>query len=102
MPKLEIKIPHSLSQADALSRIKNFLPEFKTRHADRISDLEESWNGNTNTFSFKVSGFNISGTLDVENDFVLIKGNIPLIASMFSSTIESTIREKAEILLSSK
>jgi hypothetical protein len=102
MPKLEIKIPHSLSQAEALSRIKNFLPEFKAQHADRISDLEESWNGNTNTFRFNVSGFDISGTLDVESDFILIKGNIPLLASMFSSTIESTIREKAEALLSKK
>ncbi|MDD5363638.1 MAG: polyhydroxyalkanoic acid system family protein [Ignavibacteria bacterium] len=99
MPKLEIKIAHSLSQPEALSRIKNFLPEFKAQHADRISDMEESWNGNINTFSFKVSGFHINGTLDVENDYLLINGSLPLLASMFSSTIESTIREKAEMLL---
>jgi len=34
MPKLEIKIPHNLTQSEALSRIQKFLPELKAQHSD--------------------------------------------------------------------
>jgi hypothetical protein len=37
MPKLEIKISHSLSQSDALIRIQNILPQLKAQHSDKIS-----------------------------------------------------------------
>jgi len=48
---------------------------------------------------FAVSGFKVSWSLLVENNYVLIKGDITLLATPFNGTIESTIREKAEILL---
>lgn len=47
MPKLEIKVPHELTQSEALIRIQKFLPELKSQHSYRISDLEESWSGST-------------------------------------------------------
>lgn len=65
MPNLELNISHNLAQAEALSRIQNFLPQLKAQHLDRIKDLQESWNGNTGEFKFKISGFKVSGTLQV-------------------------------------
>ena len=99
MPKIEINIPHELSQAEALTRIQNFLPELKAQHSDRIKDLEEKWNGNTGEFKFKVSGFKVSGTLQVGEDSVLINGELPFAALLFKGQIENSIREKAMELL---
>ncbi len=42
MPKLELNIPHELSQTEALNRIQTFLPQLKAQHSDQIKDLQES------------------------------------------------------------
>jgi len=102
MPKIELNIPHELSQSEALTRIQNFLPDLKTEHSDKIKDLEESWNGNTGEFKFKISGFKVSGTLQVGEDFVLINGELPFAALLFKGMIENSIREKAMELLGEK
>ncbi|MCX6159080.1 MAG: polyhydroxyalkanoic acid system family protein [Ignavibacteriae bacterium] len=102
MPKLEINIPHSLTKDEALTRIKTFLPQLKEQNSDKIKDLEESWNGNTGEFKFKISGFKVSGTLQVGENFVLINGELPFVALLFRSTIEETIRTKAMELLEKK
>ena len=99
MPKIELNIPHELSQAEALNRIQNFLPQLKEQHSDRINDLQEKWNGNTGVFNFKISGFKVSGTLQVGESAVVIKGDLPFAAILFKGTIEETIRTKAIELL---
>ena len=102
MPKIELNISHELTQSEALIRIQNFLPKLKEQHSDRIKDLEESWNGNTGAFKFKISGFKVSGTLQVGDNFVLIKGEIPFAALLFKGRIEESVREKAVELLEKK
>lgn len=99
MPKIEINIPHSLTKDEALNRIQQFLPQLKAQHSDKISDLEETWNGNTGEFNFKISGFKVSGTLEVGESDVVIKGDIPFAALLFKGTIEETIQAKAMELL---
>ena len=47
MPKIELNIPHELTQSEASNRIQHFLPQLKSQHSDKIKDLEEFWNGNT-------------------------------------------------------
>ncbi|MFZ4589404.1 MAG: polyhydroxyalkanoic acid system family protein [Ignavibacteria bacterium] len=99
MPKIELNIPHELSQAEALNRIQQFLPLLKAEHSDKIKDLEESWNGTTGVFNFKISGFKVSGTLQVCDNFVVIIGELPFAALLFKGQIEENIRTKAMELL---
>jgi 3-methyladenine DNA glycosylase AlkC len=49
-----------------LQRIQNLLADTKKEHSDKISDLQENWNGNTGEFSLTIMGFSISGTLTVK------------------------------------
>ncbi|MCX6158981.1 MAG: polyhydroxyalkanoic acid system family protein [Ignavibacteriae bacterium] len=79
--------------------MQTFLPQLKEQHSDKIIDLEESWNGNTGIFSFKISGFEVSGTLQVGENFVLINGELPFAAILFKGAIEETIQAKAMELL---
>ena len=100
MAKLDISIPHTLTEEIALDRVRNLLGEVKSTHGDKISGLSESWNGNTGQFSFTAAGFKISGTLRVSASDVNLNGTLPFAASFFRGTIESTIREEAEKILS--
>jgi len=100
MSKLHINIPHSLSQAEALARIKKLLADLRGEQKHMIKDVSETWNGNEGNFSFTLRGFDISGKLGVEPGEVIVKGDIPLVLVFFKGRISEVIKEKAEALLS--
>ncbi|BCS54423.1 polyhydroxyalkanoic acid system family protein [Geobacter sp. SVR] len=99
MPKLKMAVPHSLTQDEAIKRIKVLLDDTKKEFAHKISALHEEWDGNTGRFNFSAMGFSVSGTLTVKTSQVDISGNFPLAAMLFKRKIESTIRHCAETLL---
>lgn len=99
MARLSMVVPHRLTQDEAVKRIKMLLDEVKNQFADKISDLREEWHGNTGKFSFSAMGFSVSGTLAVKPSEVELSGSLPFAAAFFRGRIESTIRERAEVLL---
>jgi hypothetical protein len=92
-------ISHRLTQEEATKRIKTLLGEVKVQFADKISNLQEKWNGSTGEFSFSAMGFSVSGVLTVRPSGVELEGKIPLMALPFKGTIESILLERAEKLL---
>lgn len=99
MPKMKIQVPHELAQEEAQTRITGMLGQLKEQYGSSITDMQESWSGDTGTFSFRAMGFNIAGTLRVTGDEVRFDGELPWAAKPFQSTIEATIRERTERLL---
>ena len=99
MPKINVSVPHSLTQAEAVRRIRNLLADVKTQFADKISDLHEEWDGNMGKFNFSAMGLPVSGMLTVTPSQVELSGNLPFAAMLFKGKIESTIKDRAESLL---
>jgi hypothetical protein len=99
MASLNMSIPFSISHEEALKRIKNLLTETKKEHGDKIDNLKEHWDGNVGTFSFTAKGYDISGTLTVEDSTVELNGKIPFAVSLFKGAITRAINEKAGELL---
>lgn len=99
MPKSTVSVPHTLGQQEAISRLQNILASAKEQYGDRISDLQEHWTADGGTFSFRAMGFKISGVLKVTDNDATITGDYPFAAIPFKSTIETTLRERAERLL---
>jgi hypothetical protein len=100
MPNLEMTIPHSLSQEEAIKRIKNQFTEMKKNHGDKIKNFKEDWKGNVGNFSFRFQSFDISGMLTVDHSSVEMAGKIPLAVSLFKEAIKKTIYDKAVEILS--
>ena len=100
MPKLNMTVPHRLPQDEALKRIQGLLNNVRTQFADKISDLHEEWNDNVGRFSFSAMGMPVSGTLTVKPSEIELSGDLPALAVLYKSKIESTIRQQAETLLS--
>lgn len=100
MPKFNLKISHHLTEDEALKRIKNLLRDTKIQFADKINNLNEDWEGKKGKFSFSVIGFSVSGILEVDSSKAEISGNLPYAAMLFKGKVETTIRERAEALLS--
>src|SRR5690348_16646273 len=99
MPSLSITMPHALGAEAATERLKTFFEKLKSRHQDKVSNLEEQWNGNRLDYSFSTFGFNIKGDLTVEPGEIKVNGSLPFAAMMFKGKIEQSVREELEKLL---
>lgn len=94
MPSLKLAFPHQLGQPEAVARLKNLLSKVKDKYQDQVSNLSESWNENTLTFSFTTYGFKVNGDVIVEPTEVRLDGQIPFAAMIFKGKIESALREQ--------
>jgi hypothetical protein len=99
MAKLDITIPHALPRQEALARIQGLLKKLQEEQKDSIKDVSEKWNGNEGEFSFSAKGFDLSGTLKVEEKSVTINGQLPFALSFFKEMIGDLIKKKAGELL---
>lgn len=99
MPTINLTVPHSLDKKEALTRVQNLLTQTKAQFADQISDLRETWADNKCSFSFCVARFHVTGVMIVDANKVNIHGNLPFLAGIFKSKIESIIQTKAREIL---
>ncbi len=100
MPSINADVPHSLGQQAALERLKGFSASIRDRYKDQVSDLEESWEGETLNFSFKSFGFKISGNLAVGEESVKLHGNLPIAAMIFKGKIQQEFSDQIAKILS--
>ena len=99
MPSLTIATPHALSTEEATQRLKTFFQKLKERHGDKVSNLEELWDGNNLAYAFSTFGFNIKGNLTVDPNEVKVNGQLPFAAMMFKGKIEQSVKDELERLL---
>lgn len=101
MSKLDLEIPHQLPPQEAQERIQGMLRKLQADQKDVIRDVVEKWDGNEGEFSFTAKGFDLSGKIRVEENAVIINGQLPFALSLFKSQISRVIQDKATALLSS-
>jgi hypothetical protein len=99
LPKIQISVNHKLGKAVAVIRVKHLVNNAPTMLSSDIADVKTIWNNGSSEFSFLLRGIKIAGELQVENDTVLISGNLPLLFYPLKSQIEKAIRERAISLL---
>jgi hypothetical protein len=99
MPKIKLSVPHQVGQDEARRRISKLIADTRGQFGDKVSNLEESWNGNVENFRFRAMGFDVDGQLDVQPAEVRIKVNIPWAAVLFKDRVESEILKHARELL---
>ena len=100
MSKLEMNIPHQLTQEEALKRIQTLLKRVESQFGAQVQDMQQDWNGNRGDFSFRVMNMPVSGTLTVNEGDVALDSKLPMAAAMFSGKIKSVIMDEAKKVLS--
>jgi hypothetical protein len=99
VPKLNLEVPHKLSADEAKDRLHRFTEALESKFQDQVADLEQSWEGNDLEFGFKTFGIKIHGKIGVEDEKLVLNGELPFAAMMFKGKIESEIREQLERLV---
>ena len=94
MPKFHFESPHSLTAEEAKSRLERFVESLQAKFQDKVSDLDQGWNGNTLKFGFKTFGIKITGDITARETVLDVNGEIPFSAVMFKGKIESEVREQ--------
>ena len=94
MPKFNVEVPHQLSQEEARQRLDRFVDILRQKFQDSVSDLEQSWEGNSLRFKFKSYGIPLSGTIAITDNALKVDGDLPFTAMLFKGKIESAIKEQ--------
>jgi len=100
MPKFGVRVPHTLTKDEARSRLERFVEMIEMKYADKVSDLKQSWEGDTLKFHFKTYGISLDGGVTVADKELNLAGDLPFAAMMFKGKIESEIRESLEKIVS--
>ena len=99
MATLKFSVPHDLTEAEALKRIKAFSEKTKKKYSSQVTDLKESWKGNTGTVSATVQGFALRGTVRVSSPTIDIEGEVPFALSFLKGKMERMILAEAKKIL---
>ena len=82
---------HKAGLAKAKEVIDEIISENSQKFSDSIENLDKKWQNDSLIFSGKARGITISGSVNVYDDKIQIKANIPFIAMPFKSRIKETI-----------
>jgi len=96
VPKINLEIPHQHSAEDARGKVER---STESLPKDQVSDLEQTWSGNTLSFSFKTFGIKIGGDITAADQKLLVDIDLPFSAMMFKGKIESEIKKQLERLV---
>jgi hypothetical protein len=99
MANLSLSIPHSQTQEEALSRVKQLLSRIQEEQKGTVTNVQENWDGPNGSFSFTAKGFNIAGTIQVKENEVHLESELPFAVALFKGQIASMITERAKALL---
>ncbi len=99
MATINLELNHSLTEKEALKRIKNLIRDVEVQYKDKLQDIKESWKGNKGSYQFSIKGYDIGGTIEVKKYIIAIDGDIPWSLGIFKGKIERIIRERAQSLL---
>ena len=92
MPKVSVSVPHQLAQDEALQRVKKGIARFYAQHSDKAK-VEETWDGYVGEFTVSGQGQSAPATVTVNPADVTVQVALPMIAMMFKSKIESTLKD---------
>jgi hypothetical protein len=99
MGKIDVKIPHKLTDTEALARVREIIADLETRYGDTIGPVTQEWEGHEGRFGFKAKGFTIKGKIYVGVDTVRLSSELPFILSLYRAKIAHTIETKGQELL---
>ena len=74
---MQFRYDHGVSKDQAIQGFKNFRPALMAKFGDQVSDLQESWAGHTLSMSFKARGQKVTGTLMVDDGWLLVDAKLP-------------------------
>jgi hypothetical protein len=100
MAPLELRVPHSLSREEIHRRIDAGLARARSEYEGQIGPIEAEWvDPDRMTVGLSVMGMRFNGQIETSDKEVLVKVQLPGMASLFAGRIRQGIEEQLGGLL---
>jgi putative polyhydroxyalkanoate system protein len=99
---ITISIPHDLGVAEARRRLESGLAQLGSQVPGGLTDLRQSWSGDTLAFSAGVMGQKIAGRLEVLPASVKMDLDLPGLLGMMAGKIKGAVSQEGQKLLTKR
>lgn len=100
MKPIEVRIPHGLDKAEVRRRLDRAVVKARDEYADHVGDIEAAWQGDDRLdVSFTVMGMEIGSDLEILDQEILVRLELPGMVGMFAGRIREGISERLGGLL---
>ena len=99
--KLTLSIPHRLGEAEAASRLRAGVTDYRTRFGDKLAQVDDRWDpaGRRMDFRLGVMGQFVTGNVLVRPETVDLEVELPWILAMLAETIRGKVEQEGRKLL---
>ena len=103
MKAVEVRVPHSLGQDEVKRRLDAAVGRARDEFGEKIGDLEASWIGDDRLrLLLSVMGMQIDSEVEIQASELLVRVQIPGMASLFAGRIKQGIEDRLGGLLGSQ
>jgi hypothetical protein len=96
---LVLRVPHSLGAVEAKRRIASGVAAAKAQYGNYFRTSEAEWDGNRLTFCLTALAQTVRGTVDVEDDYVELRAQLPTVVRLLAKRFVPAVRDAGQKLL---
>lgn len=99
MPEITTQVTHGLAASVAKQRIMDLIDNLERKFPSQIRNPDHRWNGKVCDVEFDTYGFHVHWKVEVQDDIVQMRCEIPISARMLEHKIEQTMVSRVEQVL---
>lgn len=99
---LLVSIPHQLGRTEAKRRLETGIGQLRHMFGDKLTAIEDTWNGDHLDFNVRAMGQAVSGGLDVADDHVKLEVRLPWLLAVFAEKAKGLIEKQGTLMLEKK
>jgi putative polyhydroxyalkanoate system protein len=100
MKTLEVRLPHSLGAEAVHQKLDAALVKARAQYEQQVGPIEASWESDDRLkVGLAVMGMRFDGQIDVLPDELVVKLDLPMMASMFAGKIREGIEQQLAALI---
>ncbi len=99
---LVVLIPHNLGKAEAIRRLQGGMGALHTKFGDKLTKIEDRWEGDRMDFQVVALGQSVSGNLEVMEDSVRVEVQLPWLLAMIADKAKALIQKQGQLMLEKK
>jgi Putative polyhydroxyalkanoic acid system protein (PHA_gran_rgn) len=99
---LVVTVSHRLGKEEAVRRLKSGLSSARTNFSHVLTVEQETWTGEHFDFRVRAIGQVVSGSIDVQEDRVVLQFVLPWLLAKVASAIQPLIRKEGTLMLEKK
>lgn len=99
MQNLTADVPHQLTRDEAKRRIQEQTNVVRQQYSSLMTNLQDTWTGDTMTFSLTAMGQPISGQLVVDDQAVHLSVALPWLLRLLAGTLKPAIEQQGRKVL---